>query len=199
MKGAKMNNKPSKLLKEMKKDWLVSLPDELHPNLGPKCLDSFVGALAPDIEAIRQMLIELRMKMKWPRHFAAVVLGVPASTLAKWETGKRNPSGAAKKLIFLLHALVVDESEEIRNCWDLAVWGKVPCRNSLAELKLYATHFAPGPVMCAMAATPDDSAPASLVTTLYRPPDPNGRKQETHVMLLRDSPQQSHGNQVHNE
>ena len=194
MKGAKTKNKPLKLLKESKKDWLVSLPDELHPNLGPKCLEGFADALAPDTEAIRHMLIELRTKLKWPRYFAAVVLGVPASTLAKWENGTRNPSGAAKKLIFLLHALVVDDSEKVKNCWDVAVWGRIPTRNTLPTLRLSATHSIPGPVMCALATTPVDSAAASLVTTLYRPLDPSGRKQGNHVLVLTDPSEEHHRN-----
>lgn len=103
---------------------------------------------APEPARLRQMLLELRKKHRWSQRFTAAVLGVSLSALIKWEAGKRNPNGAAAKLIFLLHSLIVEKSAKVKNAWDLASWGTFPCRDSLAqaafwELTLNGTHFLP--------------------------------------------------------
>jgi len=53
----------------------------------------------------------------------AAVLGVPGATLRKWEGAERKPSGAAKKLIWLLHAILV-KKERIPTDLHIAAWGQ---------------------------------------------------------------------------
>ena len=69
------------------------------------------------------MLLEMRTRLRWSQEFAASVLGVPLATLRKWEDGTRNPSGAARKLIWLLHDSLLDGPRKAFNAWDCAMWG----------------------------------------------------------------------------
>ncbi|HEY2329251.1 MAG TPA: helix-turn-helix domain-containing protein [Verrucomicrobiae bacterium] len=55
-----------------------------------------------DTRAIRSNFIRLRQKLRWSRAGMAAFLGVDRSVLRRWETGERNPSGAARRLIWLL-------------------------------------------------------------------------------------------------
>ena len=69
------------------------------------------------------MLLQLRTAREWPRAHLAAVLGVPEATLRKWEDGGRRPSGAAKKLIWLLHTILV-KKERIPTDLHIAAWGQ---------------------------------------------------------------------------
>ena len=68
------------------------------------------------------MLLKLRKDFGWPQEHLAAVLGVPKVTLRRWESGERQPSGGAKKIIWLLHTLYF-APERVRNDFDLATWG----------------------------------------------------------------------------
>jgi transcriptional regulator with XRE-family HTH domain len=127
---------------------LYSPPDELHPPVGGAFIEEWSDLFAPGPGDLRRMLSELRAKLGWSLGFTAGVLGVGVSTLTKWESATRNPNGGVAKLIFLLHSLLVDKSGKVRNPWDLAVWGKLPCRKSLVqaihmEIALNPTHVLP--------------------------------------------------------
>src|SRR4051794_26136812 len=115
------------------KEWIVSPPDEVHPPLSGEIIGKFGEFLyAPSPKEIRDMLIALSRRQKWWQSLRGAVLGVTESAVVKWEAGKRKPNGAAAKLIFLLHSQIIEKADKIKNCWDLATWGQMPCRNSAA-------------------------------------------------------------------
>ena len=92
---------------------------------------SFPGALyedlargfAPPAEEVRQMLLQLRGKLRWARSMLAALLGVSRDVVRRWETGERHPSGAARRLIWLLD-LLVRHPEKLKTGMDLIFWGK---------------------------------------------------------------------------
>lgn len=67
-----------------------------------------VFALSP--ARCRRMLCELHEHLQLPVESFAVLLGVPLVTLRKWMSGERNPCGASKRLIWLLHCAQFDPS-----------------------------------------------------------------------------------------
>src|SRR5262245_42085026 len=88
------------------REWIVSFPDEVHATLTGEAITATSGILfAPKPQEIRRMLRALRREQRWSQAFAASVLGVTESAVVKWEAGKRDPNGAAAKLIFLLYSL----------------------------------------------------------------------------------------------
>lgn len=58
--------------------------------------------LAPTLEDTAVMLRMLRQRMKLSQAALGAVLGVPKHTLRRWEQGTRNPSGAARRLIWVM-------------------------------------------------------------------------------------------------
>jgi hypothetical protein len=138
-----------------KSDWFVSPPDEVHPEWGGEMVGKISELLyAPSAEEIRSMLIALRQQQRWSQAFAAAVLGVTEGAVVKWEAGNRKPNGAAAKLIFFLHSQIVEKADKVRNAWDLATWGKVPCRNGLPLIQLCGTYWVSNDVMEEIMATP---------------------------------------------
>lgn len=136
-------------------EWVVSPPDEVHPSFGGQAAANLSAAIfAPSPEQIRDMLIALRHHQRWSQAFAAAVLGVSESAVVKWELGKREPNGAAAKLIFLLHSQIIEKSDKIKNCWDLAFWGRFPCRNSIQLAALAGTYWVPASVIQEISSTP---------------------------------------------
>ena len=128
--------------------WVVSPPDEFHPTWEGNGYFQFAKLIAPKPAEVRRMLFALRKKFRWPQTFAAQVFGVTPGAITKWETGQRDPNGAAVKLIFLLYSQLVDGTDMVRNVWDLAYWGKVPCRESIKELIAFSgTYFLPDNVV----------------------------------------------------
>jgi DNA-binding transcriptional regulator YiaG len=80
--------------------------------------------LAPAAEEAKVTLIRLRQKLRWSRASLAAFLGVNRSVLRRWETGQRRPSGAARRLIWLLN-LLAHEPDKLKTAFDLIMWGKV--------------------------------------------------------------------------
>jgi len=69
------------------------------------------------------MLVRLRSRLTWSRSMRAAFLGGSRDVVRRWETGERNPSGAARRLIWLLHLLVTDRNK-LQNAMDLIFWGR---------------------------------------------------------------------------
>jgi DNA-binding transcriptional regulator YiaG len=78
---------------------------------------------APTAKEARVTLFRLRQKLRWSRTTMAAFLGVSQSVLRRWETGERNPSGAARRLIWLLN-LLATEPDSLKNAMDLILWGQ---------------------------------------------------------------------------
>jgi DNA-binding XRE family transcriptional regulator len=136
-------------------EWVISPPDEFHPLVNGDTIGKVADLLyAPSGEEIRGMLFELRRQQRWSQAFAAAVLGVTEGAVVKWEAGNRKPNGAARKLIFLLYSQIVERSGKVKNCWDLACWGGMPCRNTIPLLNLCATYWVPDEVMNTIMTTP---------------------------------------------
>jgi DNA-binding XRE family transcriptional regulator len=135
-------------------DWVISSPGEIHPTLGGDDMLSLADCFAPRPSEFRQMLLKLRRHHRWSQGVAAAILGASRSTLVKWELGLRSPSGPAAKMIFLLYHLLI-EKQKVKNCWDLAVWGRVPCRGDGLDqlsLALVGTYFVSNNTMLQFAA-----------------------------------------------
>lgn len=79
--------------------------------------------LAPTAGEIRVTLIRLRQTLRWSRAGMAAFLGVDRSVLRRWESGERRPSGAARRLVWLLH-LLAHEPESLKDAFNLIVWGR---------------------------------------------------------------------------
>ncbi|MFZ0827529.1 MAG: helix-turn-helix domain-containing protein [Verrucomicrobiia bacterium] len=78
---------------------------------------------APTAEQAKITLCRLRQKLRWSRSCMAAFMGVSQSVLRRWETGQRNPSGAARRLIWLLDILA-NQPDALKSALDLVVWGK---------------------------------------------------------------------------
>jgi transcriptional regulator with XRE-family HTH domain len=136
-------------------EWIVSPPDEVHPPISGEEAGNLSALLyAPSSVEIREMLLALRLRQRWSQAFTAAVLGVTEGAVVKWESGKRKPNGAAAKLIFLLHSQIVEKADKVKNCWDLAFWGGLPCRNSLPLLAISGTYWVPDHIMREISTTP---------------------------------------------
>lgn len=92
-------------------------------NVPGECWKDLERGLAPTVGEVRQMLLRLRSELRWPRSALAAFLGVSRDVVRRWETGARNPSGSARRLIWLLN-LLVRYPEQLKNGLDLIVWGK---------------------------------------------------------------------------
>jgi DNA-binding transcriptional regulator YiaG len=95
-------------------------------------------SLAPSAEEVRGILLRLRSELNWPRSALAAFLGVSRDVVRRWETGERNASGAARRLIWLLN-LLVRHPEKLTNGLDLIVWGKAD------ELREFSRKLAGAP------------------------------------------------------
>jgi DNA-binding transcriptional regulator YiaG len=79
--------------------------------------------LAINATQARSLLLQLRSKLRWSRPKLAAFLGVSPHVVRRWETGQRNPSGAARRLIWLLH-LLITAPQKLTSGLDLIVWGR---------------------------------------------------------------------------
>ena len=77
---------------------------------------------APSAFECRQRLIHFRQTTRWSRPAMAAFMGVSRDVLRRWESGERKPSGAARRLIWLLDLLVNDPDQFI-NSLSLIFWG----------------------------------------------------------------------------
>jgi hypothetical protein len=91
------------------------LPGELYEGLE--------RSFAPGAADVRQILLRLRGQLHWPRSMLAAFMGVSRDVVRRWETGERNPCGAARRLIWLLDMLV-RRPEKLQSGLDLIFWGK---------------------------------------------------------------------------
>jgi DNA-binding transcriptional regulator YiaG len=93
--------------------------------------------LAPTAHESRMTLIRLRRKLRWSRAGMAAFMGISRAVVRRWETGERKPSGAARRLIWLLN-LLAHEPDKLKTAFDLIVWGKGPalaeCASGLQQL-----------------------------------------------------------------
>ena len=79
------------------------------------------------------MLFELREHLELPVEALAVLLGVPRITMRKWLKAERNPCGAAKRLIWVLHSWVFNPS--IFRCQDAWLWWSRSRKEALERLE----------------------------------------------------------------
>ena len=94
---------------------IMSLPGDFYEGLERN--------FAPSAVEARATLVSLREKLRWSRPMLAAFLGVSRDVVRRWETGQRNPNGAARRLIWLLTMLVCDRAK-LQDAMDLLVWGK---------------------------------------------------------------------------
>jgi DNA-binding transcriptional regulator YiaG len=85
--------------------------------------ESLERGFAPSAEEVRQMLLTLRRELRWSRSMLSAFLGVSHNVVRRWETGERNPSGAARRLIWLLNLLAF-HPKKLKTALDLILWGK---------------------------------------------------------------------------
>jgi DNA-binding transcriptional regulator YiaG len=78
---------------------------------------------APAAGEVQMLLIQLRQELRWSRAMLAAFMGVSRDVVRRWETGERRPSGAARRLIWLLN-LLAKEPDQLKNAADLIFWGK---------------------------------------------------------------------------
>ena len=111
--------------KHWRHDWVVSQPDLLHPagDFGGELVRVLASFNAPKPTEFKVMLLELREQFRWPQSFAAASLNVSTSAITKWEAGTRQPTGAAAKLIWLYHTLLIKNNGPL-NAYAVASWGK---------------------------------------------------------------------------
>lgn len=57
----------------------------------------------PSSNEIRKMLHEIRNSLRMSTSHFGMLLGVPLTTARAWLDGKRNPSGASPRLVWLMH------------------------------------------------------------------------------------------------
>src|SRR5258706_1474712 len=115
-------------------DLSIDTDNRVYLNFSERLLNQMALICAPKPEETRQMLLQLRTACEWPQARLAAVLGVPGATLRKWETGERRPSSAAKKLIWLLHTILV-KKERIPTDLHIAAWGQQWGFLDLAKLR----------------------------------------------------------------
>ena len=92
-------------------------------NVPGECWKDLERGFAPTAGEVRQLLLRLRSELRWPRSALAAFLGVSREVVRRWETGARNPGGAARRLIWLLD-LLVRHPEKLKTGMDLIFWGK---------------------------------------------------------------------------
>ena len=83
--------------------WTFDEEKGLVGNVSGAFGEALAAVLAPDNGEFRQMLGELREELQLPVAGLAAVLGVPRITLRRWLNGSRQPCGAARRLVWLLH------------------------------------------------------------------------------------------------
>jgi hypothetical protein len=127
----------------------------------------------PSPEELRAMLVGLRQHLNWSRPMLGALLGVPRDTVRRWESGQRNLSGAARKLVWLVYTAILSPERLGRSLLDIIFWGQ---RQELLELhkavvaQSEALEMAFREDQCATQST----TPASAVSEMPEPRDRNG-------------------------
>ena len=81
----------------------------------------FRFALRPEIDQCRQQILELEREIGYYETQAA--LGLPSCTIDDYKTGRRNPDSAARKLIWLVHSMILHPGR-LQTVQDLMTWGR---------------------------------------------------------------------------
>ena len=89
---------------------------------GETCAE-FAKCSGPTPDETRQMIFELREITTWSRALLAGMLGVTNHTLRRWEDGTRNPSRAAKRLIWFFHTQLTDP-RKLKDAFTVLTWGR---------------------------------------------------------------------------
>jgi DNA-binding XRE family transcriptional regulator len=89
---------------------------------------------APAAGEGRAMLVQLRGELRWSRAMLAAFMGVSRDVVRRWETGERNPSGAARRLIWLL-LMLAKEPDSLKSAMDLIFWGGKTSRHFGRDLR----------------------------------------------------------------
>jgi len=73
---------------------------------GDKSMGRVRHATVPDIEPVadysKEEIKEIRQKTNLPQRYFAELVGVSTRAVEAWETGKRKPTGSAKRLFQLI-------------------------------------------------------------------------------------------------
>lgn len=86
----------------------VAIGNDLFPNAAGEVWHLLQRHCAPNDDQLRDTILAIRTKLSWSRAMLAALMGVPISTLRRWETGERSPSGAARRLIWMIGLLVCE-------------------------------------------------------------------------------------------
>jgi hypothetical protein len=97
---------------------------EVYFNLSGEKGSGLARIYAPSPGAIQGMLLRLRRHQQWSQATLSSILGVPRLTLRCWENGTRNPSHAAKKLIWFVYTLFFHPKELLKDLDNLVTWGQ---------------------------------------------------------------------------
>lgn len=98
---------------------------EIYFNASGSLAEASVWINRPSDNEIREMLTAIRNALQLSVPALAAILGVPRNTLQKWMSGARRPSGAAARLIWLLHANWL-QPEILTKPGAWLVWGNQP-------------------------------------------------------------------------
>lgn len=94
---------------------IVSLPGDTYEMLE--------RGFAPSAAKSRRLLVELRQKLNWSRPQLSAFMGVSLQVVRSWECGTRQPTGAARRLVWLLH-LLAHNPDGLKSAIDLIFWGR---------------------------------------------------------------------------
>ena len=97
----------------------------IRARLSGEMVQLLAQSLAPGREEVRGVLVRLRTRLGCSRALLAAVLGVDTATLRRWEDGRRNPSAATRRLIWLCDGLLVSPGK-LRDVESLLTWSRQP-------------------------------------------------------------------------
>jgi DNA-binding transcriptional regulator YiaG len=101
----------------------VSDDGEIYTTQSGALATSVAKVLGPTAEESRQTLLRLRRRLRWSRGQMAAMLGISIWTLRRWEEGARNPSRAARRLIWIVEGLLF-KPERFRDPMGMIVWSE---------------------------------------------------------------------------
>jgi hypothetical protein len=81
-------------------------PDDIADMMYPGGWEEWLKAHHAGADEIRDVLINLRYNLHWSRAVMARFLGVSQNVVKAWETGARQPSSAARRLVMLMDGIV---------------------------------------------------------------------------------------------